>query len=1011
MRYLDDKALKTVTMLEGFIVKNSVVLDGFKIKYCDYKKDNIIPELDDSWEDLTKFIEFKELAGHFWIRGSFTTPDKLDENYYYALDFKQEYTGRVQTILYLNGEMTQGLDENHFRTILEPDTTYDVAFYCYMDPVYSPRTHLVSSTVPKLVTVCRKTERLYFDYETPFEALEALEKTSDDYKTILHHLEIAANLIDFRQPYTKEYYNSLDNAIKYLDEEFYSKECGKGDITVNCLGHSHIDVAWRWPVRQTVEKVQRSYSTVLYLMKHYPEYIFMMTTPQMYEFLKAQAPEKYEELKQRVKEGRWEVDGAMWLESDCNLPSGESFVRQLIHGKQYFMDEFGVNSRTLWIPDVFGYSAALPQILKKAGVDRFVTGKISWNDTDRMPNDTFYWKGIDGTEIFTQFLTTKDFVIPEKSRDFVMINGALDAREVKSTWDIYRNKEYNDETIHTFGFGDGGGGPTYQMLERYRRFQKGIPGIPKTRMDTLDNYLTRSQEKFDKSCEKFGRTPKWSGELYLQYHRGTYTSIAKTKKANRECEFLLNNTEQLSVMNMLLRDGLYPEAELDTAWKYMLLNQFHDIIPGSCIKEVSDVAESEYNEVKAICKNATKTVYDSIVPEISSEEGYVVFNPRPFEGDGIVETEDSFAYVENIPAHGYRVVKSLDFSNNATVSKNEISNKYFNIKLDKNGNISSIFDKTTGREVLLETGNRFVAYEDRPKWSDAWEVTHYYNQKPYYIDDVTEITPYENGAKKGLTISKKFMNSTIKQNIVVYDNIPRIDFETEIDWKEEHLILKTLFPVNVFSNAVTADIQFGNVERPTHKNRSWDEAQFEMCMHKWVDISDNGYGVSFLNDCKYGYSSDENIIGLTILKCATDPDPDADKCMHNFTYSIYPHKGRVTEGDTVYQAYSLNQSMTAVKKKATDGVLSAEYSLVSCDKKNIIVETVKKAENNNNIIVRMFDCYNKCEDAMLTFGFDIKKAYICDLLENAESELEVANNTVTVPVKNFEIITLMLETE
>ncbi len=1008
MRFLDEKAQKTVWLLNSLIVKNSVALDGFKIKYCDYKKDNVIPKIDDSWADLEKFIEFKELAVHFWIRGTVTTP-KAEKGCYYALDFRQEYTGRVQTILYLNGEMTQGLDENHFRTILEPDTTYDVAFYCYMDPVYSPRTHLVSSTVPRLVTVCEKTEQLYFDFSTPFEASEAIDKTSDDYKTIIHHLELAANLIDLRQPYTEEYYTSVDKAIKYLDEEFYGKACGKTDITVNCLGHSHIDVAWRWPVRQTVEKVQRSYSTVLYLMRHYHEYIFMMTSPQMYEFIKEQAPEKYEEIKQRVKEGRWEVDGAMWLEADGNLPSGESFVRHLVYGKRYFNEEFGVNSRTLWIPDVFGYSAALPQILKKAGVDRFVTGKISWNDTDRMPNDTFYWKGIDGTEIFTQFLTNQDFVNPDKSRIFVMLNGNLDSREIKSTWDVYRNKEYNDETLHTFGFGDGGGGPTYQMLERQRRFAKGIPGIPKTKMNTLDDFLNKAQENFDKSCEKFGRTPKWSGELYLQYHRGTYTSVAKTKKANRECEFLLSDAEQLSVLNMVLNNGTYPQNDFDTAWKNMLLNQFHDIIPGSCTKEVTDVAEIGYNQVKEICEDVEDYVFESIVPNIKSNDGYVVFNPHSFVADGIVEADESFAYAKDIPSHGYKVVETLDFSNTATVSENGISNKYFDIVLDEKGNISSIFDKENLREVLTGTGNTFVAYEDRPKFYDAWELTHYYKQKPYYVNDVVSILPYENGAKKGLTVTKSFMNSTIKQNIIVYDNIPRIDFETEIDWKEEHLILKTLFPVNVFADKVTADIQFGNVERPTHKNRSWDEAQFEMCMHKWVDISDNGYGVSFLNDCKYAYSCEENVVGLTILKCATDPDPDADKCIHNFTYSIYPHQGRVTDSDTIEQAYSLNQKMTAIKKDKTNGTLPESFSLVNCDKKNVIVETVKKAENNNNIILRMFDCHNMTTTANLTFGFDVKKAYICDLLENVESELDVANNTVTIPIKNFEIVTVMLE--
>ncbi|MBO5453247.1 MAG: alpha-mannosidase [Clostridia bacterium] len=1008
MRFLDEKAQKTVWMLESLIVKDSVYPDGFKMKRCEAKTNNIIPEIDDTWEDLKEFVEFNEWDIHFWIRGTIKTPKAYD-GLYYAVDFKQEYSGVIHTIIYLNGEMTQGLDANHTRTVLEPDTTYDVAFYCYVSPVYSPRKHVISTTMPKLVTICQKTETLYFDFSTPFQASEAIDKTSDDYRIIINHLELAANLIDFREPYSKEYYKSVDEAIKYLADEFYGKECGQSDITVNCLGHSHIDIAWRWPVRQTVEKVQRSFSTVLYLMEHYPEYIFMMTSPQMYEFMKDQAPEQYEKIKQKVKEGKWEVDGAMWLEADGNLPSGESFIRQVIYGKKFFKDEFGVNSRTLWIPDVFGYSAALPQILKKSGVDRFVTGKISWNDTDRMPNDTFYWKGIDGSEVFTQFLTSQDFVNPDKSRIFVMLNGMLDAREVKSTWDIYRNKEYNDQTIHTFGYGDGGGGPTYQMLERQRRFAKGIPGIPKTKMNTLDNYLNKSKENFDKACEKYGRTPRWSGELYLQYHRGTYTSVAKTKKANRECEFILAKTEALSVFDMLFNNSAYPKDDFDVMWKQMLLNQFHDIIPGSCIKEVSDTAEVGYNMVKATCKDISDKAYSKIISNISSDDGMVVFNHNSFISSDIVETKNGFAYAKDVPAHGYKVFSKLDYTNKATVSQNGISNRYFDIIFNENGDIFSIYDKENDRYVTNGVANEFVAYEDRPKFYDAWELTHYYKQKPYKLEGLVSILPYENGAKKGVTVTRKFMNSSVKQNIIVYDNIRRIDFETEIDWKEDHLILKTLFPINVFTNKVTAEIQMGHVERTTHKNRSWDEAQFEMCMHKWIDISDNSYGVSFINDCKYGYSCDENVVGLTILKCATDPDPEADKCIHNFTYSIYTHENTPCNGKTVQMAYCLNQKMTAIDKISSSGTLPAEFSLVSVNKENIIIETVKKAENDNAVIVRMYDSYNMVTNAKIKFGFDVKKAYTCDLNENVLEELEVTDNSVTTKIKNFEIVTLKLE--
>ena len=999
MRYLNEKAEKTTALLGKLSIKEVESLTGFKYQFCDYKKNNIIPQVDATWEEFPTFLPLTDKDIHMWVIGRVKTPP-AQEGCYYALEFKQENPGSaIQVLLYVNGAMSQGLDRNHTRVFLEPDKEYDMAFYCYFDNVKP-----YVAITPKLITVCEKTEALYFDYATPYDALTALEPGSEDYETILHHLELAANRIDFRAPYTQAYYDSIASATEYLKTEFYEKECGKWDQTVDCLGHTHIDVAWLWPVCQTVEKTQRSFSTVLELMKRYPEYVFMSSSPQLYLFMKEQAPELYEEIKERVKEGRWEVDGAMWLEPDGNLLSGESFIRQLIYGKRFFKEEFGVDSRTLWLPDVFGYSAALPQILKKAGVDCFVTGKISWNDVNRMPNDTFLWKGIDGTEIFTQFLTNKDFVNPDTSHDFVMFNGALDAREIKSAWDMYKNKEYNNTALHTFGFGDGGGGPTYQMLERQRRFSHGIPGIPKTRMNTLDRFLTKTEENFRASCETFGRMPKWTGELYLEYHRGTYTSMAKTKRANRKCEFALAEAETLCVWDYLLHGTAYPD--FSESWKLMLLNQFHDIIPGSSMKQVYDLSDQQYAQVAAFCQDTSKKARESIVAGMEGE-GYVVFNPHSYTCSDVVETEGTYAYAENVPAMGWASFEKLSFENEAVIGKRSISNRYFDIRFDEAGNMVSLYDKANGRETLAGPANELRAYEDRPRMYEAWEVTHYYGQKCYKLDAPAEISEYRCGAKAGLTIKKKFMDSTIEQNIVVYDNIPRIDVETVIDWKEKNILVKALFPINVSANKVTADIQFGNVERATHTNTSWDEAKFEMCMHKWVDISDNSYGVSLLNDCKYGFSADENVLGLTILKSAEDPNPEADKCMHYLTYSIYPHAMSPVFGGTIQQAYNLNQSMTAVKKTGS-GTCSESFSFVSCDRENIMIETVKKAEDSKDIIVRLFDAYNMTTDARIVFGFEIKKAYLCDLLENELEEISVNDGGVNLRVKNFEIVTLKL---
>lgn len=908
----------------------------------------------------------------------------------------------TQTLLFLNGEMVQGFDANHTRAFLKPDTEYDAAFYCYFDEIEP-----YSALMPQMVTVCQKTEKAYFDFSVPYEAMMALDAGCEQYAVILHHLELAANLLDLRVPYSDEYYQSIDKLIEYLADAFYQSKACSGEVTVACVGQTHIDVAWLWPLRQTVEKVQRSFSTVCSLMEKYPEYSFMATSPQLYLYSKEYAPELYKKVKKLIADGKWEAEGAMWLEADINLPSGESLVRQLLYGKRFLKEEFGVESKVLWIPDVFGYSASLPQILKKAGVDKFVTGKISWNDTNRIPNDTFIWRGIDGTEIFTHFLTTKDFTNTDPTRFFAMLNGALDAREIKSTWDLYRNKEYNNTILHTFGFGDGGGGPTYQMLEKQRRFSCGIPGIPKTKMSTITGFLAEAEKNFTKACKKYGRTPKWSGELYLELHRGTYTSMANTKRLNRKCEFAISEAEKLSVINMLLNNAEYPDFSEN--WKVMLLNQFHDIIPGSSIKEVYDTSDKQYSEVLQSCKNISDAVCKSIAEKIPGT-GYAVFNYNSFEGSGIVKTDKGYAYAENIPPMGYAVSDGLSFDNDAEINPKGISNSFFDIKLNENGEIISLFDKRCNREVFSADANKFCVHEDDPYAFDAWEITHYYNQKCYSMDDGAEISEYRDGAKAGLSIKRSFMQSEIRQNIIVYDHIPRIDFETEIDWKQKNLLVKALFPIAVFSDKVSAEIQFGNVERPTHSNTSWDEAQFEMCMHKWVDISDNGYGVSILNDCKYGFSADENVLGITLLKSSTFPNPDADKCLHKFTYSIYPHTGQVFSGGTIRQAYSLNQPMTAIKLlDETQEELPQSFSFVSCDSENIIIETVKMAEDGDGIIIRLYDAYNVSSSVKLRLGVEIKEAYICDLLENNLQSLDIANNELNLSVKNFEIVSVKIK--
>ena len=969
-----------------------------------YKEDNSFPT--SGWQIFPKGQLLSGSDAHYWIRSSFKTP-AVGDNKYLMLRTTTGYEGRwdatnPQGLLYLNGYMTQGLDTNHTDAYLEADTEYVAHNYFYIG--------LIDTTVACNMTVLefdKRIEKLYYDFKTAFDVCELFDKNSDEYISIMSVLDRASMLLDMREVYSDAYYDSIEKAITFIDEELYGKLCStEGKPVVNCIGHTHIDVEWMWAREQTREKIQRSFSTAKALMDKYPEYKFILSQPELYHYLKEEAPEKYDELKQLVKDGRWEPEGAMYLEADCNLISGESFVRQIMQGKKFFKDEFGKDNRILFLPDVFGYSAALPQILKKCGIDHFVTSKISWNDTDTVPVDAFMWEGIDGTEIFTNFITSQEYRGYGIRRNTTYV-GMLTPSQVKGTWNRLQQKDYTNRAFHVFGFGDGGGGPTKDMLERYTRLSKGYPGMPVAEMEFLLPHLDKEKEEFDESCEKLRRIPKWTGELYLEFHRGTYTSIAKNKRNNRKSEFGLIKAEGLSYIDKLF-GGSYDAEGLYHNWNLVLHNQFHDIIPGSSIESVYEHTDKDYAEVASFCDGIEEEKLNSIAEKVSSDGGILVYNPLGFARKGTVKAGGKTVEIENIPAFGWKVVKLSEPETKVTVNGLTAENSYYTMRLDKSGRIVSLFDKRVGREVLKngEMGNELHAFEDFPMTYDNWEISDYYKQKMWVLDEEAEIEPIFDGSRAGFSVTKNYMHSCIKQNIWLYSDNTRIDFDTDIDWHEHHQILKAAFPLDVHTMSATYEIQYGHVTRPTHHNTSWDEAMFEVYGHKWVDLSDSGYGVSLLNDCKYGFSTEGSTLCLTMLKCGTDPNPDADQGKHIFTYSLMPHIGDFRDAGVIHESYSLNQPLSFVEIDAHDGTLPAEFSLVSDNADNVIIETVKKAEADDGMIVRLYDAFDKRADVTITVADGFKKAYLCDLLENAVSELEFDGKQVTVPVSNFEIVTL-----
>ncbi len=968
---------------------------------CDYKVGHTPPAL----EEMTPFENGASWGTgadtHAWFRFTVTPPYpntmlrvETDRNGWDA--------DRPQFIIYINGRLVQGLDTNHRELPLAEGETVDVALYAYTGPK-APSVKFYA----KLFAYSPDLEALYYDIIYPLDLLDHLDAESEAYARIVDYLWRAVSMLYLYDVESDEFLASAGEAHKFLEEEFYGKYCEEQKFTTIGIGHTHIDCAWKWTLRQTREKVQRSFATVLELMRRYPDYKFMSSQAFLYQNLKEEAPELYREVAERIKEGRWECEGAMWVEADCNLSSGESLIRQVVYGKNFFKDEFGVENRVLWLPDVFGYTAALPQILRKCGVNWFVTSKISWNDTNRMPHDTFRWRGIDGTEINTHFITaTNDKEGPTDTRCTYV--GHTTSKMVSGTYRRYTQKNLHNEALLTFGYGDGGGGPTPEHLELAKRGAKGVPGVPNLKIDFAGNYLNR----LEKCMNDRRDVPTWHGELYLEYHRGTYTTMARNKKSNRQCEFLYADAELLGTMAKNLLGESFPQAELHRGWEMILVNQFHDIIPGSSIKEVYDQSDIDYAEIKRIGNGIVDGVRERIARGIDQAHGQVVFNPHSFTTDGYVKVDGKTVLTkEKIPAKGYLATDAFVCDNHIIVDGHQVETDRLRVKFDDAWQIVSIYDKKACREVLKSgaIGNELRVHADYPDRYDAWEWQAYSLEEYRTITAVSEVGVVNDGVRRGIRIVRPYMNSTITQTVWFYDGLSRIDFETVADWHDRHQMLKAAFPVDINSDKATFEIQFGTVERPTHVNTSWDAARFEVCAHKYADISDGGYGVAIMNDCKYGHDIHDGVIQLSLLRSPTDPNPEADQGEISMIYSLMPHEDILAKTDIAKQAYYLNYPMIAVDASGEKDQLPLSYSVVTTDAENVICEVVKQGEKCEDTILRLYESKNKRTRASLTLGIPAREVFLCDMMENDLCKLECTDGKLELDIGGFEILTLKVK--
>jgi alpha-mannosidase len=776
------------------------------------------------------------------------------------------------------------------------------------------------------------------------------------------------------------------------------------------VGHSHIDTAWLWTLAETRRKCARTFSSVLNLMEQYPEMTFIQSAPCHLEMIKDDYPGLFEQIKSRVAEGRWEPNGGMWVEPDCNITSGEAMVRQLLVAQMATREWFGYTSDTLWLPDVFGYSAALPQILRGAGVRFFCTTKIGWNDTTRFPYDTFVWKGIDGTGVIAHFNFSHTWPLPQNLAD---------------QWRWVQHKDIQDRELCAYGFGDGGGGPMNEMLEVARRVQD-LEGCPRAKHTTVGEFMQGIERELKD-------IPKYSGELYLECHRGTLTSIAGIKRGNRKAELALRDAEFLATLASV-RGNAYPAGELLTLWKRLLTSQFHDILPGSSIAEVNDEAIAEF---AAIVSQAGRISDESagalvgtgsrllLVNSLSWDRGTMELTGVP-EGSAI--SGATCQWVEgpsgdrrlaasglDLPPLGGRVF-GLAPAGTAEQSPfrfdgEALETPFARVSFDSAGRIISLVDKASGREIVRDGGvlNCLEAGEDIPQSWDNWDIDADQELKMRPEERLVSREVVADGPLQHRIRSKYLIgnSSGIIQDMVFHSDTPRINFETAIDWSEKHTLLKAVFDIRVHSDFARHEIQYGHVERPTHRNLPQDRARFEVACHKWVDLSDNGFGVAILNDCKYGVSVHGTRIGLTLIKSGTHPDPRGDAGRHIVTYSLLPHNSGFSVESVVRPAYELNVPVLAF---AAGDRAEGLASLVTVDASNVIVESVKWAEDGGGFIVRLYEAGKSGVATTVGFGVPVRSVSECNLLEERLSDpVAFSDGRVLLSFGPFEIKTLYCE--
>ncbi|MDH4414661.1 MAG: glycoside hydrolase family 38 C-terminal domain-containing protein [Rhizobium sp.] len=982
----------------------------------------MVPSDRSGWVPVTRDHIWGEPDGYFWFGGRIVLPDGVEGMRIFGRI--EAAFGNVmgrsdpQCLVRVDGRIVQGGDANHREFPLNLNAVSGAVH----DILIEAGTIEDRRQIGFGVTLHRhapEVEEVYYDLRVPLDVARLLDENDPRRHFILRVVEQAVDAIDLRPGDPARFARSLSVAREIAAAIYETGDFEEKPVVV-ATGHTHIDVAWLWRVRETRQKMARSMATMLSLMDEFPDYRFMYNQCVLLDYLREDYPELFDRIQGQFSAGRFEIEGALWLEPDVNIAGGEALVRHILYGVRYHQETFGIRPRMVWLPDTFGYTAALPQLMAKSGLDSFVTHKLSWNDTNRMPEEKLFWQGIDGSQVVAYFLTTQPYDTKSIGTTYCP---NLKPTHVMGTWKRYGQQRIGGELFLVYGHGDGGGGPTREMLHNIRRMERGIPGCPKVEHGAMRPFFERLIAEMKANPQRY---PVWVGEFYLEFHRGTLTSVAKNKRFNRLAEIALRELELMAVLARRASGYAYPHRQLRRLWDIVMLNQFHDILPGSSIGAVYEDSDRDYDaffvEAEALARELAGRIDGGgagmVLNVAGRPRGGFVSSPL-LEGHAVQEVVRAdgarlpAAWLEPVSALAsaplQAVLASPDRSGHLEVSERRLANAHVEILFDDRGRIEHLLDRATGRAIFNagQIGNRLQAFRDRPAEYDAWDIDADFEDQVFEIEDLVSAEVVERGPlRAAIRLEWRYERSRVVQVVALEADARRVDFDTFVDWHEHNTLVKAAFPLAVNAAAVDAEIQFGHVRRATHRNTSWDKARFECVMQRWVDVTEPDFGVAFLNDSKYGYDARGTVVRLTLLRSPTYPWPDADQGEHRFRYALMVHDG---DKDVVHRAaedFNLPLRLIAGDPVSHASTL-ASGSLLQVLTDGIAVEAVKEAEDGSGVVVRLWETTGRHRSAEIAFAPDFTGASVVDLLEEQVHGLAV-EKPLRIAFKPFEIISLKL---